>query len=192
MAVNNQLTGCEANPYTPTDIAPTSFLAAFGFKRDGASPRIYSSNFLRRSMNFSLQAPSTELQSCLARFSRLLSTIHAHRFAAVTIAMCASLSLPSHSAEMRMSVSAVVLSYCSMQLTNAAIADTNGIGATPFTARCNTPVAPRIRSTSQIAAMLDVSSTPAATYGARAQSEVIGAVDGGRRSVQYIQYTIEY
>ena len=91
-----------------------------------------------------------------------------------------------------MSVSAVVLSYCSMQLTNAAIADTNGIGATPFTARCNTPVAPRIRSTSQIAAMLDVSSTPAATYGARAQSEVIGAVDGGRPSAQYIQYTIEY
>ena len=91
-----------------------------------------------------------------------------------------------------MSVSAVVLSYCSMQLTNAAIADTNDIGPIPFTARCNTPVEPRIRSTSQIAAMLDVSSTPAATYGARAQSEVIGAVDGGLRSAQYIQYTIEY
>ena len=52
MTVDNQLTGCEANPYTPTDIAPTSFLAAFGFKRDSVGPRIHPSIFFAKKHEF--------------------------------------------------------------------------------------------------------------------------------------------
>ena len=101
-------------------------------------------------------------------------------------AICASLALPLHAAELRMGVTAVVLSHCSMQLTGAAITNINGIGAEPFTARCNTPMAPRVRSGSAVLA------ASATSNGARAQSEVISTIDNARRVVEYIQYTIEY
>lgn len=97
-----------------------------------------------------------------------------------------------------MGVSAVVLSHCSMQLTSAAIANINGIGAEPLTARCNTPTAPRVRSGSAVLAGSALSDSPsvlaasATSNGARAQSEVISTIDDARRVVEYIQYTIEY
>lgn len=109
--------------------------------------------------------------------------------------MCASLALPVHAADLRMGVSAVVLSHCSMRLTGSAI---NSIRTEPFTARCNSPMAPRVRSGSAVLAgpvLLDSLAALAAsatTNGARAQSEVIGTTDDARRIVEYIQYTIEY
>ena len=94
-----------------------------------------------------------------------------------------------------MSVSAVVLSHCSMQLTSAAIANINSIGAEPFTARCNTPMAPRVRSGSAVltgSILPEALAMSTATNAPRAQSEVIRTIDDARRVVEYIQYTIEY
>lgn len=110
-------------------------------------------------------------------------------------AVSASLALPAHSAELRMGVSAVVLSHCSMQLTSAAITNINSLGAEPFTARCNTPMAPRVRSGSAGlagSALPEALAMSTATNAPRAQSEVISTTDDARRIVEYIQYTIEY
>ena len=117
--------------------------------------------------------------------------MHSRRFAATAIACVVAVmsALPAQSAEVRMSVSAVVLSHCSMQLMRANV---NPVGGAPFNARCNTSDAPRVHAASQLLSSTDATSAPDAATSSRTQSEIISTTDGNQRIAQYIQYTIEY
>lgn len=109
-------------------------------------------------------------------------------FAGVTIFICA---LPAQAAEVRMGVSATVLSHCAMQLTGANAATTIAAEA-PFSARCNTAATPRIHAASRALSAADEISTPAVAANGRTQSALIKTDEGDQRLAQYIQYTIEY
>ena len=109
-------------------------------------------------------------------------------FAGVTIFICA---VPAQAAEVRMGVSATVLSHCAMQLTGANAASSLA-GKAPFSARCNTAATPRIHAASRALSAADEISTSAFATNGRTQSAVINADDGDQRLAHYIQYTIEY
>ena len=106
----------------------------------------------------------------------------------VAVLVC---TLPAHSSEVRMGVSATLLSHCAMQLSGANAASTRA-GEASFSARCNTAATPRIHAASRAVPAVDDSSAPAFVSHARAQTALIKADDGDQRPAQYIQYTIEY
>ena len=106
----------------------------------------------------------------------------------VAVLVC---TLPAHSAEMRMGVSATVLSHCAMQLSGAN-AESAQDGEQPFSARCNTAATPRIHAASRAMSTADANADAAVAANARTQSAVVKSDNGDQRSVQYIQYTIEY